>query len=422
VSWASGETPLPAAAPPSTARSRYAAVLNAEHVRPLLFAATLARLPIGIHGLAIVLFLREQTGSYATAGAVAAAFSLGAGASGPVQGRAIDRLGQRRVIVPMISFHAAALLALVALGLSGAPTAALIATGLAAGSALPPLSSIMRTLWPRLLDDRDDLVATAFALDSVLIELVFVTGPLLTAAITALLAPHLSILLALVLGVVGCLWFVVQPPSRDWRPPEHHEHVGPLGALRSRGLRTLIIAVVPFGFCFGAMEVTLPAFAEDHGARPIAGVLLSIWSLASAAGGLTFGARRPVSSLPLSTTFVWLALVLPLAYLPLAAAPSIPVMALLLIPAGACIAPLLSAGNLLVTDVSPAGVATEAYTWPITSLIVGLALGNAAAGAIVEAADWRVAFLAASASAGLGGALALGRRASLRPVESSTAS
>jgi MFS family permease len=416
VSWAPGEPQLPVAAPPGTARSRYAAVLQAEHVRPLLVAATIARLPIGIHGLAIVLFLREQTGSYAIAGAVAAAFSLGAGASGPVQGRAIDRLGQRRVIVPMICFHAAALVTLVGLGLGDAPAGVLVVVGLAAGAALPPLSSIMRTLWPRLLGGDEQLIATAFALDSVLIELVFVTGPLLTAAITALLAPHLSMLLALVFGLVGCLWFVTQPPSREWEPPPHDAEQGLLGALRSRGLRTLIFAVVPFGFCFGAMEVTLPAFAEDHGARPLAGVLLSVWSLASAAGGLTFGARRPVSSMALSTTFVWLALVLPLAYLPLAAAPSIPVMALMLIPAGACIAPLLSAGNLLVTDVSPAGAATEAYTWPITSLVVGLAAGNAAAGAIIEASDWRAAFLAAAGVAAIGGVIALVRRVSLQPA------
>ncbi len=410
------DIPLPIAAPPATARARYGAVLRAEHVRPLLVAATIARLPIGIHGLAIVLFLREETGSYATAGAVAAAFALGAGGSGPVQGRAIDRLGQRRVIVPMISLHAAALLALVALGLNDAPALVLMIVGLLAGAALPPLSSIMRTLWRRLLDEDEQLIATAFALDSVLIELVFVTGPLLTAGITALLAPHLSMLLALAFGVGGCLWFVAQPPSRDWVPPEQIGHLGPLGALRSPGLRTLIIAIVPFGFCFGAMEVTLPAFAEDHGARALAGVLLSAWSLASAAGGLWFGARYPTSTRPLAATFVLLALLLPFAYLPLAVAPSIPVMALMLLPAGMCIAPLLSAGNLLVTDVAPEGVATEAYTWPITSLIVGLAVGNAAAGAIIEAADWRVAFLAASGGAALGGLFALLRRESLRPA------
>lgn len=407
------ELPLAAAAPTDTARARYAAVIRAPHVGPLLIAATIARLPIGIHGLAIVLFLRVETGSYAVAGAVAAAFSLGAGASGPVQGRAIDRLGQRRVIVPMICIHAAALLTLLGLGRSGAPAAVLVVSGLVAGAALPPLSSIMRTLWPRLLGERTGLIATAFALDSVLVELAFVTGPLITAALTALLSPQLAILVALALGLAGTLWFAAQPPSREWRPEPHHEHHGPLGALRSPGLRTLILAVIPFGFCFGAMEVTLPAFAEDHGTRTLSGVLLSVWSLASAAGGLTFGARRPVSTVPLATTFVRLALVLPFAYLPLAAAPSIAVMALLLLPAGACIAPLLSAGNLLVGDVAPAGMATEAYSWPITSLVLGIAAGNAAAGAIVQAADWRLAFVVAAMGAAAGGAVALLRRGSL---------
>lgn len=401
---------------PGTARARYTAVWRAPHVRALVVAATLARLPIGIHGLAIVLFLRAQTGSYATAGAVAAAFSLGAGASGPVQGRAIDRLGQSRVIVPMIAVHAAGLLALLGLGRADAPAPVLVLAGLAAGAALPPLSSIMRTLWPALLDHQAPLIATAFALDAVLVELVFVTGPLITALVTALVSPQLAIVIALVLGLTGTLWFVAQPPSRAWRPAPNDEAHGPLGALRAPGLRTLILAVVPFGFCFGAMEVTLPAFAEDHGSRAIAGLLLAVWSLASAAGGLLFGARRPVSSVPLATTFVRLALVLPLAYLPLATAPSVAVMALLLLPAGACIAPLLSAGNLLVTDVAPSGMATEAYAWPITSLVLGIACGNAAAGAIVEQADWRVAFLAASAGAALGGMVALTRRASLRPA------
>jgi MFS family permease len=410
------QPPLAAAAPTPTARSRYSAVLRAEHVRALLIAATLARMPIGIHGLAIVLFLRAQTGSYAIAGAVAAAFSLGAALSGPVQGRAIDRLGQRRVIVPMISLHTAALLALLGLGVSGAPAGLLVVSGLAAGGALPPLSSIMRTLWPRLLDDREQLVATAFALDSVLVELVFVSGPLVTAAITALLSPQLAILLALAIGLTGTLWFVAQPPSRDWVAPPRDAAHGLLGPLRAHGLRVLIAAVIPFGFCFGAMEVTLPAFAEDHGSRAWAGVLLSVWSLASAAGGLTFGARRPVSKLPLSSTFVALAVVLPLAYLPLAAAPSMLVMGLLLLPAGACIAPLLAAGNLLVGDVAPPDSATEAYTWPITSLVIGLAAGNAAAGAIVQAADWRWAFVAAAAGAAVGSIVAVSGRVALRPA------
>src|SRR4051794_41973237 len=84
-----------------SARGRYARILRAPHVTPLLVAALVARLPIGIDSLAIVLFLRERTGSYASAGIVAAAFALGGGVGAPLSGRLIDRFGHRRGLVPL---------------------------------------------------------------------------------------------------------------------------------------------------------------------------------------------------------------------------------------------------------------------------------------------------------------------------------
>jgi MFS family permease len=169
--------------------------------------------------------------------------------------------------------------------------------------------------------------------------------------------------------------------------------------------------MMPLGFCFGAMEVTLPAFSEDMASPAWAGVLLAVWSLGSAVGGLAYGARA--DTLPLAPTFVRLSMLLPLTYLPLAASPSLVVMPVLCLLAGLAIAPLLASGNQLVGDVAPPGALTEAYTWPITSLVVGVAVGNAIAGLLVEAADWRVAFLAAAFGAGIGGVLAFTRRATL---------
>src|SRR5262249_55498473 len=103
------------------ARARYARVLRTPHVLPLLAAALVARLPIGIASLAIVLFLRDRTGSYATAGIVSAAFALGSGAGAPVSGRLIDRFGQGRVLVPLALVHTGGLAGLVGLTLANAP-------------------------------------------------------------------------------------------------------------------------------------------------------------------------------------------------------------------------------------------------------------------------------------------------------------
>jgi hypothetical protein len=173
------------------------------------------------------------------------------------------------------------------------------------------------------------------------------------------------------------------------------------------------------GFCFGVMEVTLPAFSEDVATRPWSGALIAVWSLASALGGLWYGARR-VSG-PLGDTFVRYSLLLPLGFLPLAAAPSLPVMLVLCVPAGLAIGPLLAAGNQLIGDVAPPGALTEAYTWPITAVIVGMAAGNAAAGGLVEGPGWQVAFLVSVVGAAGGALVAMTRRATLLPAPSSAA-
>jgi MFS family permease len=393
------------------AGARYARILRTPHVGRLMAAALVARLPIGIDSLAIVLFLRQETGSYASAGIVSAAFALGGGAGAPLLGRLIDRFGQGRVLVPLALGHAAGLGAVVGLTLLGAPVAVLAVVALAAGLSIPPISATMRPLWGPLLSREPGLLPTAYALDSVLIELVFVLGPLLTAVATALLSPAAALGLSAALIVAGTLAFASSPPSRAWRPDPAAGGHGWLGALRSAGLRTVVLATLPLGFCFGVMEVTLPAFSEAEASRAWAGVLLAVWSLGSAAGGLWYGARA--EGLRLGPTYVRLVLVMPLTFLPLAASPSIVVMPVLCLLAGVAIAPVLAAGNQLAGEVAPAGAVTEAYTWPITALVVGLAGGNAAAGALVEAADWRVAFLVGAVVAAIGGALVLARRETL---------
>ncbi len=108
-------------------------------------------------------------------------------------------------------------------------------------------------------------------------------------------------------------------------------------------------------------------------------MLLAIWSFGS-------GDRRAARTalLPrragLYRTHLLVGALLPLTLLPLAFAPSVWVMALLVIPAGCCIAPLLATRNELVGGVAPPGMRTEAYTWPITAFVGGIAVGAALGG------------------------------------------
>jgi MFS family permease len=391
--------------------SRYAAVLRVPHVAALIAATLLARFPIGINALAIVLYLRAERGSFAVAGAVAGALAAGSGVGAPIQGRLVDAFGQRRVLVPLGVLHAGALGALVVGTEAGAPGAALFACGLLAGFAIPPTSSVLRSMWPSLLRDRPELLQPAYALDSVLIELIFVLGPLLTAAVATVLEPQAALVVSAASVVLGTVAFTALPPSRAMRPDPHRPRAGALGALASPGVRTLVLTSLPAGVAIGICEVALPAFGDAYGAAATAGILLAVWSLGSAAGGLVYGAlpNRP----PLDRVHLTVTALLPLGLLPLAAAPSVAVMGLLVIPAGMFIAPLLATRNELVGWVAPEGSRTEAYTWPVTAFVGGIAIGSAVAGAIVESASWRTAFLVAGVVAAVGTVVAVARRGTI---------
>jgi MFS family permease len=390
---------------------RYAAILRSPGVAALVASSLIARLPVGINALAIVLFLRQQTGSFAVAGAVAGMLSAGSALGAPTQGRLVDRLGVRRVLAPQAFVHAAALGAIVAFTELSAPTVVLLVCGFVAGFAVPPTSAVLRSLWPDLVEP--GLQQAAFALDSTMIELIFISGPLVTAAIAAITSPAGALIVSAVAVVTGTTIFTTLPAVRAVGPDEEEHERHPLGALASPGVRALVLASAPTGAALGMLEVGIPAFSRAHGAAAAAGVLLAMWSFGSGIGGLLYGMLPRRAGL--HRTHLFVAALLPLTLLPLAVAPSVPAMALLVLPAGCCIAPLLATRNELVGGVAPAGMRTEAYTWPVTSFVGGIAAGAALAGTLVEGPGWRTAFLVAAALAACGAVLAVLWRRSVVP-------
>ena len=260
-------------------------------VAPVVFATLIGRLPIGISGLAILLYVRDVTGSYAAAGAAAGALALGGGVGAPLQGRLVDRRGLA-MLLPLAVVHAAGLIAVWAAGAAGAGTALLVLASFVAGAAIPPVTSVLRSRWPYLLADRPELIPSAFALDSVLVEVVFVFGPLLTTVLVATVGPEYALIAsaACVLSGTALLLRALRTrPGPELADPGSSARG--LGALAAPGLRVLVFASVPVGFTLGSIEVVLPAFSEAEGSKELAGVLLATWSLASGVAGLAWGAR-----------------------------------------------------------------------------------------------------------------------------------
>jgi predicted MFS family arabinose efflux permease len=342
--------------------------------------------------------------------------ALGGAMAPPFSARLVDRRGAR-MLMPLALGYAAAVLALWALGASGAPTPLLATTAFAAGLCFPPSGAVLRSRWPSLLRHDDELVRGAYAFDSTLIELSFITGPLLVAGIVALSGPELALGLAALFEVVGVAAFIALLPGSHG-PEVDEPHGGLLGALSSPAIRMIALTTLPVGFCMGTIEVAIPAFSDGQGSRELAGVFLALWSVASAAGGLAFGIRPGRRGL--LETYLVIALIFPVLCLPIAAAVSPLTMGVLVLIAGLPIAPLIASRNELVARVAPAGTGAEAFTWLMTSLVAGLSIGAAVGGAVIESDGWQEAVLAGVAVSMVGAILALARRESLRPAMATT--
>lgn len=374
----------------------FSELLRAPGVARVASSGLVARLPLGMNTLALVLLVRASGGSYALAGAVSAAMAGAEGLTTPALARLVDRVGQPRVLLPLVALYPASLAALVVLVRAGAPPAALVACAIAMGATLPPIAACIRTLWP-VLAPRPELRTTAFALEATLQEVFFLVGPLLVALVATAASPTAALALSGAAGALGTLVFATSPASR--RGQAEPAGAGRRGSpLASAGVRTVALASLAIGVTFGTIEVSMPAFAEAHGWREGGGVALAAHAFGSLAGGLWTGSRpsaaRPARRFALALG----AYAAGLALLQLAG--SIPAMALLAFVAGVPIAPAFAAAYALVDDTAPAGTATEAFAWLSTAIVIGLAAGTAAAGALVEQGG-------TSASLGLGCGAAL---------------
>ena len=276
-----------------------------------------------------------------------------------------------------------------------------------AGLSLPPLSSTVRIVWPRIAPG--ELRSTAYAMEAALQEVFFVGGPLLAAALAAI-EPAAAVAGAGLASLVGTTATARLPPVRE-TPRSRTGSAGLLGALGSPGVRTVVLYAATVGVGFGAVELAMPAFAEEQGSRELGGVALACFSAGSLVGGLVAGMRPPRSVL---RRFVVGAFALACALLGLQLAVSLPTLYVLAFVAGLPIAPTIGALYTLIDRSARTGTAAEAFAWFGTAVSIGIATGSATAGVLVDERGVRAAFGLGAAIAFGGALLAWMRRGTLR--------
>ncbi|MEA2126847.1 MAG: hypothetical protein QOI80_3629 [Solirubrobacteraceae bacterium] len=347
-------------------------------VIPVYIASIFGRLPNGALSLVLLLRTREMTGSYAAGGVVAAASGLALGVSSPVLGRLIDRRGQRQVLLLSCLASTAALAGFAALP-DDTPLAVAILVATLAGASTPPLNSCLRALLAAVIPP--ELRHRAFAIDSTMFELVYISGPLMLVGVIGAWSLRAAVASCAVLTFVGTVVFASTRLSRaiTGTPASPHDIAGPL---RHPGVQTLLTSVLLFGLAIAGLEVGLAAFAEHEGHTNAVGYLLGLSGVGSMVGGLVAARTRP----PADPARRLAVLLLGLAVLevPLGIVGSLPAMAVAVTVAGFGIAPSLALTFQLTSEVAPTGTVTEAMTWLTSAIAGGLAAGSALAGWLVE--------------------------------------
>jgi MFS family permease len=358
----------------------------------------IARLPLPMLSIGLLVHAERLTGSFAAAGVVTAVFAAALGVGGTLLGRVVDRRGHTPVLLPAALIAGAALAATAALP-AGASVASLIALAAVLGLTVPPVGACLRTLLPGLVGKGD--VDAAYATEATAVELTFVAGPPLVLLAGAAWSTGAALAAAAALLVAATVAFAAHPASRTWRPaPVSSRPRG--GSLHSGGMRTLVLALVAVGVAFGAVEVSVAAAAEALGRTAAAGPLLGVWGAGSLIGGVVAARSGRGAGLAL-----WLA-ALAVGHLALAAATgSVIALAAVLTLAGATISPTYACVYAMVEDVAPAGTITEAFAWLGTAVAIGASVGAALAGTLADAAGPASTFLLAGAAGGIAAVVTL---------------
>lgn len=349
-------------------------------------------------GLGIVWLVHARTGSYATAGSVTGGFAVAEALVGPQLARLTDRFGQTRVLPPTLLAHAAAVAALLALIAGGRPIALMALGGALAGATVPQLGALSAARWVALLrDERPAGLPSAFALESLANALGFLAGPALVSALGASGHPALGTGLAAALVVAGGGALAAQ--RRTAPPPS------PYGAAeRSRAGRSLLrpgFVVLAglnlaIGGYFGAVQVSVTAFAVEHHAAAAAAPVFAVSNCAGLAAGWLYGLRRwrtaPGTQLAVATAGLALGSLL------LLSAGSPTALGAVSVLTGAAVPPVLVLLSVLAQAAVHRAVVTQGFTWLNSAGAAGSAGAAAVSGRVVDGFGAHGGFAVAAAA------------------------
>ncbi|KQO84085.1 MFS transporter [Frigoribacterium sp. Leaf263] len=368
--------------------STYSTLLKTPGVSRIIAAQLTARFPFGMLSLAFLLHVEHVHHSYAAAGLVLAATSIGQAISGPLTSRWMGRWAMRPVLTLTLIVCFASMMTFTLVDFS---VPAFMALGFVTGLSVPPVQPAVRTIYPKMVTSNQ--LTPLFSLDASAQEIIWVAGPVITTFVGTQIGTQEAIWLAAAFLVGGGVWFIASPEVGRVRIPRSKRAFGKVLA-RPTVLLATVAGFLLIGAC-AAVEAGVVALFGEGSAD--SGIALAIFAAGSLVGGLALG-HVPVGpwalARRLSIVFVGMTLAVFMTGL-------WPLSVTLLI-AGVGIAPALAVMFAIVSSSVKFSDTAEAYGWAGTGQLIGSALGSAIAGFYIDRIGGQGGLIVAAAFALVG--------------------
>lgn len=408
-------------------RSPYARMFALPGAKAFCAAAAVARLPLSMMSLGIVLALNHMYNNWTVAGAMSACYVLAVAVVTPLYARWFDKFGQRRVGIPALAVQVVVMFGFAFCALFRVPIPVLFALAIVVGATQFSFGALVRTRWTYVLErsGNEDLIDSAYTIESAIDEIVFVLGPILAATLATSFHPVSQLFVPAFASAIGGIIFF---SLRDTMPPvlrsvtvrtqtveqtqdelelgqlpqsavteaapsgwtasgkQYAAAVKPRNVLLYAGILPLVLAFVMFNMSFSAFDVSITAAMEHAGVDRFLGLQLAMLALGSFIGAMYFGSRAHRGS-------HWRRLIMCLAIVAVGFAIMHTVMDSFIalgvaeLLTGLFVSPMFATGNLIVKDTVPDESLTEGFSWLTTAGSVGASLGSLIGGILLDHID-----------------------------------
>ncbi len=371
--------------------SAYSILFRTPGAMKFSLAGIIARMPVSMDSLALIFIVVAASDSYALAGALSATASIVVSIAMPYWARVSDRIGQRAVLMRVLPIKLIGLTIFLALVLNHAPTWTWFISIIIAESTSVNLGGLVRRRWLHILNpdktltlqdnSNRHLVNTAYSLEALNDEFVFIAGPIIATACATSIHPAAGLIAGMLFLIIGVPLFALQsatqPPASPKRTIDPHPHV-----IRRKSLQAIVLPTLFIGAFFGAVAIVTVSFTDELGHKSQSGLLLALWACGSAIAAILNGLIK--WRISHAARFIIFLISLTLLSVPFLFVDSIFWLAVALFFNGFAIAPLIVGAYGVAETAVPSEQITEALSWVIAGMPLGGAISSATAGWVID--------------------------------------